>query len=318
MHLFLLNTSTIVPASLFNLINTTSTTTTTTTTTTTVNRSNTNKNTTNNSNNNNNNTSTTIVDKELVKYAVDCTQYQPHTIPNYIDSKLESKDILKQNSVPSHMAVILSEDTIIDDNNNSNHNNNNNKTQTELFNRCSLKLCDIILWSIFSKISRLTIFDPTGLLKKNIDTLQTIIDEKMCYDTLYGGSKNNIIHIDWLNNNNNNNNNSNIDKLINLNNIGGIKHYFIKIGIVSVEDGKLNLVDITKKFARESKLNNSTKALDDNYIQSNLPRYMGGEDYEPQVAIDFSNQNIFSGFLPWHIKLTEFMQYGMIEKRCGK
>ncbi|KAK5574718.1 hypothetical protein RB653_009971 [Dictyostelium firmibasis] len=228
-------------------------------------------------------------------------------------------------STPKHLALIL------------NHRDQIrsliNTTETINFYN---KISEILIWSVIVGIKRITIFDNHGSLKKNISVFQNLLDNK----------------IKPFNNNNNNNTNTNSSKLEKqtiyrfnwLNNFktitsnvetSDINSRILNISIVTVEDGKQELINITKKYINDSKVN-SNLILNELYVNSNLPNFISGDDFEPEVALDFSDKHLFSGFLPWHIKLTEFIKmdhfnqfylerfhqflkkYNSVQKRCGK
>ncbi|EFA81289.1 hypothetical protein PPL_05268 [Heterostelium album PN500] len=194
------------------------------------------------------------------------------------------------------------------------------------------KIVDILAWSVIAGIQRITIFENTGILKQHIDTIQSMLEQrKLTSKSTTSSTKqqNEIYTYHWLNKltSTTNNNNSNTKTTDN--------NKPFEISIVSNEDGKMELVNITKKYTIDRKSNSSLQ-LDSNYIQANLPIHIGGADNEPQIAMDFTERNILNGFLPWHIKLTEFIKvdnfnqlyldkylnilksYGRIEKRLGK
>ncbi|KAM9971309.1 hypothetical protein ACTFIW_011286 [Dictyostelium discoideum] len=235
-------------------------------------------------------------------------------------------------STPKHLALIL------------NHRDQikslTNTTETINFYN---KISDILIWSVIVGIKRITIFDNHGSLKKNISVFQNLLDNKI-------KPFNNINTSNNKNNNNTNNNNNNNNKqtiykfnwLNNLKNITpigcdmtDINSRILNVSIVTVEDGKQELINITKKYIKDSKLNQDL-VLNESYVNSNLPSFIGGNDFEPEVALDFSDKHLFSGFLPWHIKLTEFIKmdhfnqfylerfhhflkkYNSVQKRCGK
>ncbi|KAM9996843.1 hypothetical protein ACTFIZ_001774 [Dictyostelium cf. discoideum] len=229
-------------------------------------------------------------------------------------------------STPKHLALIL------------NHRDQIksliNTTETINFYN---KISDILIWSVIVGIKRMTIFDNHGSLKKNISVFQNLLDNKIKPFNNINSSNNN--------NNNNNSNKQTIYKFNWLNNlknittaigdITDINSRILNISIVTVEDGKQELINITKKYIKDSKLNKDL-ILNESYVNSNLPNFIGGNDFEPEVALDFSDKHLFSGFLPWHIKLTEFIKmdhfnqfylerfhhflkkYNSVQKRCGK
>eukprot|EP01133_Synstelium_polycarpum_P011466 gene11466-13364_t len=161
------------------------------------------------------------------------------------------------------------------------------------------RLADLLVWSLMAGVQRVTVFDShDGSLKKNIGALASLVEARKA---------------------------SQSDKVL-------------SIAVVTREDGKQALVDITKRYSKDisSGAIPATTALNGDYVHEHLPPHLGGADSEPEVAIDFSERHLFTGFLPWHVKLTEFIKvdnfqhfyldkylgvlkkYGRIEKRCGK
>ncbi|KAN0025259.1 hypothetical protein ACTFIU_003519 [Dictyostelium citrinum] len=248
-------------------------------------------------------------------------------------------------STPKHLALIL------------NHRDQIksliNTTETINFYN---KISDILIWSVIVGIKRITIFDNHGSLKKNISVFQNLLDNKIKpFNNTNNNSNNNNSNTNNnnsntnnnnsnTNNNNNNNNKQTIYKFNWLNNLKNItpiidltdiNSRILNVSIVTIEDGKQELINITKKYIKDSKLNQDI-ILNESYVNSNLPNFIGGNDFEPEVALDFSDKHLFSGFLPWHIKLTEFIKmdhfnqfylerfhhflkkYSSVQKRCGK
>ncbi|KAN0026668.1 hypothetical protein ACTFIV_007658 [Dictyostelium citrinum] len=230
-------------------------------------------------------------------------------------------------STPKHLALILNHRDQIKSLINS----------TETINFYN-KISDILIWSVIVGIKRITIFDNHGSLKKNISVFQNLLDNKI---KPFNNTNNNN------NNNNNNNTNNNKQTIYKFNWLNSLKNItpiidladinsrILNVSIVTVEDGKQELINITKKYIKDSKLNQDI-ILNESYVNSNLPNFIGGNDFEPEVALDFSDKHLFSGFLPWHIKLTEFIKmdhfnqfylerfhhflkkYSSVQKRCGK
>ncbi|EGC34097.1 hypothetical protein DICPUDRAFT_88482 [Dictyostelium purpureum] len=259
---------------------------------------------------------------------------------------------------PKDYIEFINSSIIINNNNNNNNNSknhNNNDDNTKIPKHLALilnhkdqsksiqsnqdtlsfynKLSEIIIWSHIIGVNRITILDNHGSLKKNISTFQNILDNNI---KPFNNFNNDIIYsFKWLNNNKNinsdNDNNNNND--INKNN--KIKNRVLTLSVATVDDGKQELINITKKYIKQSKTNQNLE-LNESFVNSNLPNYIGGINFEPEVALDFSDKQLFSGFLPWHVKLTEFIKvdhfhqfyferycqflkrYGNIKKRCGK
>ncbi|KYQ92128.1 hypothetical protein DLAC_06969 [Tieghemostelium lacteum] len=235
----------------------------------------------------------------------------PTDYVQYIVDKQHQYKNISTSSVPRHLVIILNHDDQI-------ALDTSGKEEILTFYN---KLSDIILWSIIVEIPRITIFDNHGSLKhQHFSTFKSILEDKSKIVL----NNNNILN--WLNLKPNNATvNSNIQPSKKIN-----------ISIASIDDGKQELINITKKFINENLNNNNYPQIDEKYINSNLPYHLSGDNFEPEVALDFSEKYLFSGFLPWHIKLTEFIKvdyfhqfylerylqflnsYCCIQKRFGK
>ncbi|KAF2068753.1 hypothetical protein CYY_009923 [Polysphondylium violaceum] len=231
----------------------------------------------------------------------------PEDYVNYIKYRLNSDSLV----VPKHLAIIL------------NHHDQVQSTQSQLDNKIFYnKLTEILVWSIIVGVHRVTIFDNHGELKKNISYLQQLLlkrigpfnnNKKSSSSSSSNGTTSTGKYIfNWLNHDStNHSNNSNHDNS-KLNSL-------LDISVVAIEDGKQELINITKKFVKEQldqqvlnnnngdNSNNKIGVINEAYINQNLSRPIGGSLFEPEAALDFTGQYFFAGFLPWHIKLTEFM-----------
>ncbi|GAM25495.1 hypothetical protein SAMD00019534_086700 [Acytostelium subglobosum LB1] len=236
----------------------------------------------------------------------------------HIFDHIQSRVSQLSGSLPRHLAIILE------------HEASNNMALLH-------KLADVLMWSVMAGISRITIMERTGELKKQLDILQHTLEgqhKRLTVDNDNNNDNNITFSFNWLNKSSNDHHSHDADH--GHATVAPITNQrVLDISVVSADDGKLELVNITKKYTKERKLDESLE-LNEHYIQSNLPRHIGGEGSEPEIAMDFTERNILSGFLPWHVKLTEFIKvdnfnqmylekylhvlqtYGRIEKRCGK
>jgi len=262
----------------------------------------------------------------------------PNDYVDYIKSRIEKDCIV----TPRHMAIILNHHDQV-------QSTLNQEENTVFYN----KLSEILIWSIIIGVNRVTIFDNHGSLKKNISFLQDLLI-KRTEPFNHNNNNNNSNNLttrkyifNWLNSNSSSNNNNN--KYIN-----NKSNSLLDISIVTIEDGKQELINITKKYVREQleqkqqqiqqntiqqqqqQITQNINILNESYINQNLSKPIGGALFEPEAALDFTGQYFFAGFLPWHIKLTEFIKidyfhqfyferymhflriYSGVQKRCGK
>lgn len=191
-----------------------------------------------------------------------------HFQENEIESISKHVDLIGK--IPSHLVVIIGNESI-----------------------SYRDLANIIVWCIAAGISFLSFYDYQGVLKKNEAELVKVLSEI---------GKGQIENVVW-------------GKKTNTNGIlkkNGTKNGFkashkICVNIFSLCDGKGSIVELTKSLGR-SVLAGHLKSSDINQdlISEKLQSEIDIPD--PELALYCGEASSTYGFLPWQIRVTEFMQ----------
>ncbi|KAH3902692.1 ditrans,polycis-polyprenyl diphosphate synthase SCDLUD_000276 [Saccharomycodes ludwigii] len=205
--------------------------------------------------------------------------YNPSNTPQLI-----RRDVIKLNKIPKRLATII--DYRLEEDVGGGING--------LVNNAT----DIIAWTVSSGIKHLILYDYDGRLKSNVALLRDETWQKLCN---YFGPKNppkfafRIPHSNklYFNRTDNNDNNNKDDS----------RKVSIEVTLLSNEDGRETIVDLTKTMA--DLCSNKHLSLDDitmDLVDSELKLLVG---HEPDLLIYFGPSLDLQGYPPWHIRLTE-------------
>lgn len=156
---------------------------------------------------------------------------------------------------------------------------------------------ELTTWTLASGISHLSIYEHDGTLKNNVEDLRIAIFKKL--RDYFGPTSipKFVIKIPHLNIKYYGVNHDNDEVYQN-------EDIDIEIGLLSIEDGKATIVELTKTMADlASKKEISAKDITINLIDGELTELVG---IEPDLIILFTPTLDLQGYPPWHIRLSEF------------
>ncbi|CCH41442.1 Undecaprenyl pyrophosphate synthetase [Wickerhamomyces ciferrii] len=156
---------------------------------------------------------------------------------------------------------------------------------------------ELTTWTLASGISTLSIYEYEGTLKNNVEDLRAAIFKKL--RDYFGPTSipKFVVKIPHLNvqfyglnhDDDDNYKNDVID---------------IEVSLLSVEDGKATIVELTKTLAELAKKKEiSSKNITVDLIDGELTELVG---IEPDLIILFTPTLALQGYPPWHIRLSEF------------
>lgn len=181
-----------------------------------------------------------------------------------------SKQVKLFEKIPSHLVVIVGNETI------------------------SFKdLANIAVWCIAAGISFISFYDHQGFLKKN---------EAELFKALTEIRKGNVDNIIW----------GKKTKTRELNTKNGTKNgvtssHSLHLNIFSLADGKGSLVELTKTLC-QSVLSGQTKSSEVNRFVIDEKLHKEMEIPDPELILYCGDICSMYGFLPWQIRVTEFLQ----------
>lgn len=182
-------------------------------------------------------------------------------------------------------------------------------------------LARVVVWSVAAGISYLSVYDPQGILKRK---RKEFYHELLQIRQEFLGAQYEI-HLSDKNNSEQSITNGTANK--------SARKVFVSV--FSKEDGKQNIVRTAKKFC--CSINNKeckSKIMNVEYFSGLLK---GSDAFpDPDLALRFGPTDILNGYLPWQIRLTEFIsipsldvmnyklllktlqRYSKCEKRLGR
>lgn len=156
---------------------------------------------------------------------------------------------------------------------------------------------ELVTWTVAAGIPILSIYEYEGALKRNVEDLRVAVYKKLI--DYFGSSSipTFVIKVPHLN-----------LKFYGLNNDNDEQYKLqtieIEISLLSVEDGKPTIVELTKTMAElANKKEISPKDVTINLIDNELTELIG---VEPDLIILFTPTLDLQGYPPWHIRLSEF------------
>lgn len=175
-------------------------------------------------------------------------------------------------------------------------------------------LANLVVWCMAMGISCVSVYDDNGILQKNNSLLMREVIQLQRHLLGVEGSK-----VEFLNN-------------------GSDKHVVScrpTVNVLSPEDGKQSIVQAAQQLCRsvENK-ERSPKDISVSMLDSLLREYKNIPD--PDLVLKLGPVDSTLGFLPWHIRLTEFIslsshrnisyedllgalnRYGSCQQRLGK
>jgi len=189
------------------------------------------------------------------------------------------------------------------------------------------ELADIICWCIGGGIHHVTTYDMKGILKSKEKEMQQIVTEKSI--SFFGqhdsdGRKHNSsiylhslpksrVKLGVIDNTMVSSGNNNYD--------GNTHHYDNNEGsgncynvyIASAIDGRGEIAQMAQRVC-QSRYNGCHDSIivDQVFVNSNLKGFPVFTP-EPDLVLNFDSTVVMSGFIPWHIRLTEFLRMGALQ-----
>lgn len=155
-------------------------------------------------------------------------------------------------------------------------------------------LASIVVWSVAAGISYLSVYDPDGILKKK---RKKFYEEVLHMRQEFLGSQYEFHLSDK---------DCSEQRVTNGSATGNITARKVFLNVLSKEDGKQDIVRAAKKFC--TSVNDQeckSKCMSVEYFSNMLE---GNKDFpDPDLAIRFGPTDILNGYLPWQIRLTEFI-----------
>jgi len=167
------------------------------------------------------------------------------------------------------------------------------------------ELSKLVCWAIASQIHYITIYDNQGKIKSELDNLKQKIEKQK--QELFGSDYNlYCTHLsitkprsEFIN--------MKAEEVTN-----STDDYHIRI--VSLEDGRWDLVETTKRMCDLVDDGNfSVSQLDEKIVHSNL---CSSDRPDPDLIIKFGNNReiILNGFLPWQMRFCEMLHGGSLKR----
>lgn len=152
---------------------------------------------------------------------------------------------------------------------------------------------NVVIWCIAAGISIISFYDHTGILKDNENVYYKYLLDKRKLDP-----KSIIFNL----------NKQNCTNGVNKN--GFQKNGFLKkiyVNILSLDDGKPKFVKLVEKLSEKILMKEVISSeINEEYIDKELNKWVGFKD--PELALVCGNICSTYGFLPWQIRVTEFLQ----------
>ncbi|KAH8736759.1 Decaprenyl diphosphate synthase-like protein [Ilyonectria robusta] len=205
----------------------------------------------------------------ILCYQVSSVFYYHHGTPQYI-----KRDVMALKKKPKHLSVILKAKE-----------NHRAKADVE---RLIDEVAEIATWCACAEIPMLSVYEKTGILKKNMSRVYDAANQKLTF--YFGGQHPGLSvtspHKEDLPASN-----------------GENPQGHLRLHLISSQDGRDSMVDLTRTLAEMSQKGKlSPRDISTELIDAELSE---GIMTEPELLITFGPYLELSGYPPWQIRLTE-------------
>jgi len=211
--------------------------------------------------------------------------------------------ILQLKKVPLHIAVVLPEEEIL-----------------------TKEIAHIICWCIGSGIQHVTIYDLKGISKQRATELQQIIVQNchsfvgaqpcyLCMHCLGFPTVTNKIELstEIKRSATKIDNDTGLYGNNRSNNIGGSENNYYNIYIASGLDGRAQVTDVAYQLCKSLYSGASKDAkVDQQFVDDKIRGFLVNYP-EPDLIMNFDSSIVMSGFMPWHLRLTEILYVGPLQ-----
>ncbi|KAF5125940.1 Dehydrodolichyl diphosphate synthase complex subunit NUS1 [Metarhizium anisopliae] len=206
----------------------------------------------------------------IVSYQVSSVLYYHHGTPEYI-----RRDIIGLGRKPNHLSAILKAEE-------------NQRPKADL-DRLIEETSELAAWCASAEIPMLSIYEKTGILKKHMPRVYEAVMQKFTF--YFAGQHPSLLltspHKDAYSSPA----------------LAGDKHGHLKLHLISAQDGRESIVDLTRTLAEMSQRGKiSPRDISMELVDAELSE---GIMPEPDLLILFSPNVELSGYPPWQIRLTE-------------
>ncbi|OAA45529.1 di-trans, poly-cis-decaprenylcistransferase [Metarhizium rileyi] len=206
----------------------------------------------------------------IVSYQVSSVLYYHHGTPEYI-----RRDVVGLGRKPGHLSAILKAEE-------------NQRPKADL-DRLIEETAELAAWCASADIPMLSIYEKTGILKKHMPRVYESVMQKF---TFYFAGEHPSLSLT-----------SPHKDAYSSPALAGNKQGHLKLHLISAQDGRESIVDLTKTLAEMSQRGKiSPRDISLELVDAELSE---GIMPEPDLLILFSPNVELSGYPPWQIRLTE-------------
>ncbi|QUC18233.1 uncharacterized protein UV8b_02474 [Ustilaginoidea virens] len=206
----------------------------------------------------------------VVSYQISSVLYYHHGTPEYI-----RRDVVGLGRKPNHLSVILKAEE-------------NQRPKADL-DRLIEETAELAAWCASGEIPMLSVYEKTGLLKKHMPRVYEAVMQKF---TFYFAGQHPSLSLS-----------SPHKDAYSSPALPGGKHGHLKLHLISAQDGRESIVDLTRTLAEMSQRGKiSPRDISMELIDAELSE---GIMPEPDLLVLFSPNVELSGYPPWQIRLTE-------------
>ncbi|KAG6005646.1 hypothetical protein E4U54_000296 [Claviceps lovelessii] len=207
----------------------------------------------------------------IVSYQISSILYYHHGTPEYI-----RRDVMRLDRRPGHLSAILQAEE-------------NQRPKADL-DRLIEETAELAAWCASAEIPMLSVYEKTGILKKHMPRVYEAVIQKF---TFYFAGQHPSLSLT----------SPNKDACSSPALAGGDKHGHLKLHLISAQDGRESVVDLTRTLAEMSQRGKiSPRDISMELVDAELSE---GIMPEPDLLILFSPNVELSGYPPWQIRLTE-------------
>ncbi|KAG5938631.1 hypothetical protein E4U53_007966 [Claviceps sorghi] len=207
----------------------------------------------------------------IVSYQISSVLYYHHGTPEYI-----RRDVLRLGRRPGHLSAILKAEE-------------NQRPKADL-DRLIEETAELAAWCASAEIPMLSVYESTGILKKHMPRVYEAVIQKF---TFYFAGQHPSLSLT----------SPHKDAFSSPVLASGHKHGHLKLHLISAQDGRESIVDLTRTLAEMSQRGKiSPRDISMELVDAELSE---GIMPEPDLLILFSPHVELSGYPPWQIRLTE-------------
>ncbi|KAG6055324.1 hypothetical protein E4U32_006376 [Claviceps aff. humidiphila group G2b] len=208
----------------------------------------------------------------IVSYQISSIMYYHHGTPEYI-----RRDVMGLGRRPGHLSAILKAEE-------------NQRPKADL-DRLIEETAELAAWCASAEIPMLSVYEKTGILKKHMPRVYEAVIQKF---TFYFAGQHPSLSLT----------SPHKDACSSPVRVGdGNKYGHLKLHLISAQDGRESIVDLTRTLAEMSQRGKiSPRDISMELVDAELSE---GIMPEPDLLILFSPNVELSGYPPWQIRLTE-------------